>query len=93
MRPRYVNVSAYAMLQEFIIKGENIIGAAIIKEETLIAKEAPTALRGNKEHGDKEYELGKLASINTSTAGDKTISNTEFFADTVSYQSLDNDLY
>jgi hypothetical protein len=70
---------------EFAMEREILIGGAVIKEETLIAEEASTALRGNKGHGDKECELSELASVNTSVTGDKTISNTEFFADAVSY--------
>jgi hypothetical protein len=69
---------------EFIIEGEVIIGA-IIREETLLAKEVPTALRGNKGFSNKEYKLNKLVSIITSIIGDKTVSNTEIFADTISY--------
>jgi hypothetical protein len=72
---------------EYIIKGEIII------EETLLAKETPTPLRGNKGYSDKEYRLGKLVSVNRSAAGDRTISNSEFFVDAVSCQSLDNDLF
>jgi hypothetical protein len=78
---------------EFIMEGEIIIGAAVIREETLMAKEAPTALRGDEGHGDKECELGELASVNASATGDETISDAEFFADAVSYQSSDDDLY
>jgi hypothetical protein len=78
---------------EFAIEVEIAMGAAVIREETLIAKEAPTVLRGDEGHGNKEFELGELASVDTSATGDKTISDTEFFADAVSYQSSDNDLY
>jgi hypothetical protein len=78
---------------EFAIEGEIAIGAAMIREETLMAEEAPTALRGDKGHGDKECELGELASVNVSAIGDETISDAEFFADAISYQSLNNDLY
>jgi hypothetical protein len=70
---------------EFIIEGEIIIGAAMIREATLMAEEAPTALRGNEGYGDKECEFGKLVSVDASATGDKTISDAEFFADTVSY--------
>ena len=70
---------------EFAVKGEIAIGAAVIREETLIAEEAPTTLRGDVEHGDKECELGELASVDTSATEDKTISDAEFFADAVSY--------
>jgi hypothetical protein len=78
---------------EFVIKGEIAIRAAVIREETLIAEEAPTALRGDKGHGNKECELGELASVNASATRDETISDAEFFADAVSYQSSDDDLY
>lgn len=70
---------------DFIIKGEIAIRATIIREETLISEEVPTALRGNKGHGDKEYELSELVIINASTTRDETISNIKSFADTVSY--------
>jgi hypothetical protein len=50
-----------------------------------MAKEAPTTLRGNKGHGDKEWELSELASVNASIIRDEIISNTKIFADTISY--------
>ncbi|KUJ07016.1 uncharacterized protein LY89DRAFT_678297 [Mollisia scopiformis] len=46
---------------EFAMEEEIAIGAAIIREGTLMAEEAPTALRGDEGHGDEEYELGELA--------------------------------
>jgi hypothetical protein len=78
---------------EFAMEGEIAMGAAVIREETLMAEEAPTALRGDEGHGDEEYELGELASVDASATGDETISDTEFFADAVSHQSSDDDLY
>jgi hypothetical protein len=77
---------------EFTMEGKIAIGAAVIKE-TLMAEEAPTALRGDEGYGDEECELGELASVDASATGDETISDVEFFADAVSYQSSDNDLY
>lgn len=64
---------------------EFVIEASIIREDTLLAEEAPTALREDKKHGYKEYKLDELASVNTSATEDKTISDAEFFADAVSY--------
>ena len=64
---------------------EIVIGAAVIREETLMAEEAPATLRGDEGHGYEEYELGELASVDTSATGDETISDAEFFADAVSY--------
>jgi hypothetical protein len=77
---------------EFSMEGEIAMGAAVIREETLMAEEAPTALRGDEGHGDKKCELGELASVDASATGDKTISDAEFFADAVFYQSSDDDL-
>jgi hypothetical protein len=71
---------------EDAIEGESII------EETLPAKETPNPLGSSKGFSDKEYRLGKLAIIDGSAAGDKTISDSEFFKDAVSCQSSDNDL-
>jgi hypothetical protein len=34
--------------------------AAIIREETLLARETPTPLGGNKDYSNKEYRLNKL---------------------------------
>ena len=78
---------------EFAMQGEIATGAAVIRKETLIAEEAPTALRGDEGHGDEECELGELASVDTSATGDETINDAEFFADAVSHQSSDDDLY
>jgi hypothetical protein len=58
--------------------------AAMIREETLPARETPTPLRGNKEHSDKECRLNELVSVDMFVTEDKTISNAEFFADAVS---------
>jgi hypothetical protein len=57
----------------------------ILEGETLPAGEIITPLGGNEEYSNKEYRLNKLASINISTTEDEIISDTEFFADTVSY--------
>jgi hypothetical protein len=70
---------------EYIIKGEIIIEAAIIREETLLAREILTPLRSNREYSDKEYRLNKLVSSNIFIIEDKIISNIEIFADTISY--------
>jgi hypothetical protein len=78
---------------EFAMEVEIAMGAAVIREETLMAEEAPTVLRGDEGHGDKECELGELASVDASAIGDETISDAEFFADAVSYQGSDDDLY
>lgn len=78
---------------EYTIEREIVIEATIIREETLLAKETLIPLRGNEGHSDKERRLDELVSVNISTTGDKTMSNAEFFADTVSCQSLDNELF
>jgi hypothetical protein len=70
---------------EYIIEGDIIIEAAIIREENFPAREALTPLRSNKEHSDKEYRLNELASINMFIINNKIISNTKVFADTISY--------
>jgi len=48
---------------EFAMEGEIAMGAAVVRGETLMAEEATTALRGDEGHGDKECELGELASV------------------------------
>jgi hypothetical protein len=58
--------------------------AVIIREETT---------KNCKRRCSEEYELCELASVNESISGDKTISDATVFEDTVSCQSLDNDLY
>jgi hypothetical protein len=63
---------------------EYAIEAAIIREETLSAKETPTPLRGNKGRSDKEHRFDKFISVNMSAIRDKTISEAEFFIDAVS---------
>ena len=70
---------------EFVMEGEIIIGAAVIREETLMAEEAPTALRGDEGHGNKECELGELVSVDASATRDEMISDVEFFVDAVSH--------
>ncbi|KAH7333532.1 hypothetical protein BKA65DRAFT_553896 [Rhexocercosporidium sp. MPI-PUGE-AT-0058] len=59
------------------------MGAAVIREETLMVEGAQTAFRGGDE----------LASIDASATGDETIIDGEGFADAVSHQSSDDDLY
>ena len=75
------------------MEGEIIMEATTIREETLLAREMPTPLMGDKEHSDKECRLDKLVSVNISATEDETISNAEFFADAVSCQSLDDELF
>lgn len=84
---------AHGSIAEAEAETEFAMGAAVIREETLLAKEAPTALRGDEGHGDEECDLRELASVDASATGDETISDAEFFADAVSYQSSDDDLY
>jgi hypothetical protein len=59
--------------------------AVVIREETLIADEVPTATKDYERCCNRECELSELASVNKSTIGDKTISDTKVFKDTVSY--------
>ena len=63
------------------------------KTEYIIKGETPTALKGNKGYSNKEYKLGKLVNVNRSAIRDKIISNSKSFINTVSYQSLDNNLF
>jgi hypothetical protein len=70
---------------EYIIKGEIIIKAIIIKEKTLPVKEMLTLLESNKEYSNKEYKLNKLVSVNIFAIKDKIISDIKFFADAISY--------
>jgi hypothetical protein len=72
---------------------EYAIEAAMIREETLPAEETPTPLGGNEERSDKEHRFDKFASVDMSAIGDETMSEAEFFADTVSYQSSDDELF
>jgi hypothetical protein len=74
-------------------KTEFATGAVVIREETLIVDKAPTASEDYERRRNRECELGELASVNESAIGDKTISDAEVFENTVSRQSLDNDLY
>jgi hypothetical protein len=55
---------------KFEIEGEIIIKGTIIRD---------------KGYSNKEYRFSKLAGINMSAIGDKIISNTEIFANTISY--------
>ncbi|KAG9231520.1 hypothetical protein BJ875DRAFT_444023 [Amylocarpus encephaloides] len=68
---------------------EYVMEAAMIREETLPAEETPTPLRGD---GDKDCRLDESASVD-STTGDETMSDAEFFADAVSCQSSDDELF
>jgi len=61
------------------------IGAVVIRKETLIVDEVPTAIKDYKRCCSKEYELYKLVSVNKSAIRDKTISNTIVFKDAISY--------
>jgi hypothetical protein len=74
-------------------KTEFATGAVVMREETLIADEVPTATEDYERRRNREYKLGELASVNESATGDETISDAEVFEDTVSYQSSDDDLY
>jgi len=65
----------------------------MIREETLPARETPTPLGGGEERSDKECRLDELASIDMSATEDETISDAEFFADAVSCQSSDDELF
>ena len=71
---------------------EFAIEAALTREETLLAKETPAAPGGDERYSDKEYKLDDFTSVDKSATRDETISDAEFFADTVSYQSSDDDL-
>jgi hypothetical protein len=82
----------YRPLAKAEAETEFVIKAALTREETLLAKETPALLEGDERYSDKECELDNLASVNESVTQNKTISNTEFFADAVSCQSLDDDL-
>ena len=66
---------------------------AIVIEETLPAEETPTSLGGDEGHSDRESRLGELASIDVSATGDETMSDSEFFADAVSCQSSDDNIF
>jgi hypothetical protein len=68
-------------------------GAVVIREETLMANEVPTATEDYERRRNRECELGELASVDESAIGDETISDAEVFEDTVSRQSSDDDLY
>jgi hypothetical protein len=61
--------------------------------EYTIEGETPTPLGSDKGCSDKECRLGKLASVDGSATGDETMSNSESFADIVSCQSSDDDLF
>jgi hypothetical protein len=78
---------------ESVMEGKIVMGVAVIREETLMTEEALIALRGDEGHGDEECELGELANVDAPATRDETISDGEIFADAVSYQTLDNDLY
>ena len=70
---------------KYIIEGEIIIKGAIIKEETLPAREMLTPFKGNKEHSNKECKLNKLISVNIFIIKDKIISIAKFFANAIFY--------
>jgi hypothetical protein len=74
-------------------KTEFATRAVVIREETLIANKVLTVTKDYERHHNRECKLSELASVNESATGDKTISNAKVFEDTVSYQSLDNNLY
>ncbi|KAH8163698.1 hypothetical protein CIB48_g4563 [Xylaria polymorpha] len=80
---------------EYAIEGEIAMEAAMIREETLPAEETPTPLGvgGDEGHSDKECRLDELASVDMSAARDETMSDAEFFADAVSCQSSDDELF
>lgn len=72
---------------------EFTMGAAVAREETLPAEEMPSRLGDDEGHSDKECRLDELASVDMSATGDDTISDAEFFADAVSCQSSDDELF
>jgi hypothetical protein len=78
---------------EYVMEGEIIMEGAMIREETLPARETPTPLGVNGEHSDKECRLDELISVDMFVTEDETISDAEFFADAVSCQSSDNELF
>jgi hypothetical protein len=61
--------------------------------EYTIEGETLTPLGGDEGCSNKERRLGKLASVDGSATGDETMSNGESFADAVSYQSSDDNLF
>jgi hypothetical protein len=67
--------------------------AVVMREETLMVDEVPTATENYKRRYNEECELGELASVDESTTGDETISDAKVSKDAVSRQSLDDDLY
>ncbi|CZR66317.1 uncharacterized protein PAC_16218 [Phialocephala subalpina] len=78
---------------EYVIEGEIAIEAAMIREETLPAGETPTPLGGDEVYSDKECRLDESVSVDMSATGDEIMSNAEFFADAVSCQSSDDELF
>jgi hypothetical protein len=65
----------------------------VIREETLMVDEVLTATEDCRSRRGGEYELCELASVDESAIGDKTISDSAVFEDTVSHQSSDEELY
>ena len=65
----------------------------MIREETLMIDEVLTATEDCRSRRSGEYELCELASVDESAIGDKTISDSAVFEDTVSHQSSDEELY
>ena len=73
---------------------EFTMGAAVAREETLPAEETSTCLGDDEGHSDKECKLDELASVESISAiGDDIISDAELFADAVSCQSSDDELF
>ena len=57
------------------------------------AEETPNPLGGNGEHRNEGRRRDELASVDMSATGDEIMSNAEFFADAVSCQSSDDELF
>jgi hypothetical protein len=57
------------------------------------AEETPNPLGGNGEHRNEGRRLDELASVDMSATEDETISDAEVFADAVSCQSSDDELF
>jgi len=56
---------------EFAMEGEIAMGAAVIREYTVMAEEAPAAPGGDERLSDEECEHGDLASVDASAIGDE----------------------
>ena len=61
--------------------------AALTREETLLAEETPAPPEGDERYRDKQCELGDLTGINAFATRHERMSDAEYFADTISFQS------